>query len=73
MVEGDGCAKGFHPNKSDYYTAEGFVQRGTKCVKNRRRNLSNGRANTKSLRRIVAWDKQDKKLGKSLKSIARGR
>jgi len=70
---GDGCPQGFHPNKSDYMTKAGWVPAHSKCVRNRRRNLSNGRANTRSLRRIVAWDKQDRKLGKSLKSIARGR
>jgi len=41
---GGGCPQGFHPNKSDYMTQAGFVAQGTKCVRNRRRNLSNGRA-----------------------------
>jgi len=68
-----GCPQGFHPNKSDYMTKAGFVAEGTKCVRNRRRNLSNGRANTRSLRRMAAWDKQERKLGKTLKAIARGR
>jgi len=70
---GSGCPQGFHPNKSDYMTKAGFVAQGTKCVRNRRRNLSNGRANTRSLRRMAAWDKQERKLGKTLKAIARGR
>jgi len=70
---GDGCPQGFHPNKSDYMTKAGFVAEGTKCVRNRRRNLSNGRANTRSLRRMAAWDKQERRLGKTLKAIARGR
>jgi len=70
---GGGCPQGFHPNKSDYMTKAGFVAEGTKCVRNRRRNLSNGRANTRSLRRMAAWDKQERKLGKTLKLIARGR
>lgn len=68
-----GCPQGFHPNKSDYMTKDGFVEEGTKCVRNRRRNLSNGRANTRALRRMAAWDKQERKLGKTLKAIARGR
>jgi len=68
-----GCPQGFHPNKSDYMTKGGFVAAGSKCVRNRRRNLSNGRANTRSLRRMAAWDKQERKLGKTLKAIARGR
>jgi len=70
---GGGCPQGFHPNKSDYMTKAGFVAEGTKCVRNRRRNLSNGRANTRSLRRMAAWDKQERKLGATLKKIARGR
>jgi len=68
-----GCPSGFHPNKSSYMTASGFVAQGTKCVRNRRRNLSNGRANTRALRRMAAWDKQERKLGKTMKAIARGR
>jgi len=68
-----GCPSGFHPNKTSYMTQEGFVEQGTKCVRNRRRNLSNGRANTRAMRRMAAWDKQDRKLGSTLKKIARGR
>jgi len=70
---GGGCPSGFHPNKSSYMTKGGFVQKFSKCVRNRRRNLSNGRANTRALRRMAAWDKQERRLGKTLKSIARGR
>jgi len=70
---GGGCPQGFHPNKSDYMTTAGFVAQGSKCVRNRRRNLSNGRANTRALRRMAAWDKQERKLGKTMKAIARGR
>jgi len=70
---GDGCPQGFHPNKSDYMTKSGFVAKHSKCVRNRRRNLSNGRANTRALRRMAAWDKQERRLGSTLKKIARGR
>lgn len=72
-MTGNGCPSGFHPNKTDYMTQSGFVAAGSKCVKNRRRNLSNGRANTRSLRRLAAWDKQERKLSKTMKAIARGR
>jgi len=68
-----GCPSGFHPNKSTYMTQAGLVAKGTRCVRNRRRNLSNGRANTRALRRMAAWDKQERRLGKTLKAIARGR
>ncbi len=69
--ESMGCPKGMHPNRSSYHTAAGFVERGTICVRNRRRNLSNGRANTRALRRMAAWEKQDKKRRNTLKAIAR--
>jgi len=67
------CPSGFHPNKSSYMTMAGWVEKGSRCVRNRRRNLSNGRANTRALRRMAAWDKQERKLGKTMKAIARGR
>jgi len=72
-MAGSGCPSGFHPNKSSYMTQAGFVAAGSKCVRNRRRNLSNGRANTRALRRMAAWDKQERRLAKTLKAIARGR
>ena len=66
-----GCPKGFHINRSSYHTLAGFVEKGTMCVRNRRRNLSNGRANTRALRRMTAWEKQDKKRRQTLAAIAR--
>jgi len=72
-MSGNGCPSGYHPNKSNYMTAQGFVAKGSKCVRNRRRNLSNGRANTRALSRMAAWDKQERKLAKTLKAIVRGR
>jgi len=71
VFEGGGCPKGSHLNRSSYMTMAGFVEKGTKCVSNRRRNLSNGRANTRALRRMAAWEKQDKKRRNTLKAIAR--
>jgi len=65
-----GCPKGHHVNRASYHTAEGFVEKGTRCVRNRRRNLSNGRANIRALRRMAAWEKQDKKRRMVLKKIA---
>lgn len=64
---------GFHLNKSGYWTAQGYVPPRSKWVRNRRRNLSNGRANTRALRRLAAWDKQERHLSKTMKAIARGR
>lgn len=70
-LTGNGCQSGFHPNKTSYFTKEGFVEQGTKCVRNRRRNLSNGRANARALRRMSAWDKQERKRSVVLRRIAR--
>jgi len=66
-----GCPKGFHLNKAAYMTMAGAVAARSKCVRNRRRNLSNGSANTRALRRMAAWEKQDKKRRVTLKAIAR--
>lgn len=66
-----GCPSGYHPNKSSYSTKAGFVEKASKCVRNRRRNLSNGRANARALRRMAAWDKQERKRSTVLRKIAR--
>lgn len=70
---GAAAPSGYHLNKSGYWTSSGYVPKGTRYVRNRTRNLSNGRANTRALRRLAAWDKQERKLAKTMKSIARGR
>ena len=63
--------QGYHWNRSGYWTSQGYVAKGTKLVKNRKRNISNGPANMRALRRIVAWDKADRKRRTTLKRIAR--
>lgn len=48
-----GTAGGYHLNKSSYFLMDGtFIERGTKWVKNRRRNPGNMRALSRSLGRI---------------------
>lgn len=50
---GIGCPKGYHANKSAYYLMDGsFVEKGTKCVKNRRRNPMNARALSSAITRV---------------------
>lgn len=49
---GQGCGKGYHLNKTGYYTRQGYVAPGTRCVKNRRRNPLNPRALSRSISRI---------------------
>lgn len=55
------CPKGYQPNKSEYYTKAGFVGKGTRCVKIRRRNSLNPRALTRSLDRIKGFKNASKK------------
>lgn len=53
-----GCPSGFHPNKQGYFTqSEGWIPKGTKCVKNRRRNALNPKAAKRSLSRIRSLKK----------------
>ncbi len=60
---GGGCAVGFHPNKSDYFLKDGtFIQKGTLCVRNRRRNPLNPRAASRAIGRIEAAKKATSRL-----------
>lgn len=60
---GFGCAVGFHPNKSSYFLKDGtFIQKGTVCVKNRRRNPLNPRAASRAIGRIEAAKKATRSL-----------
>jgi len=57
------CAPGHRANKSDYFLKDGtFIQKGTKCVKNRRRNDLNPRALDRAMGRIVGAKKKEAKL-----------
>ncbi len=65
------CPSGWHPNKSTYMTLQGLVPKWSKCVKNRHRNVSNGPANQRALRRLAAWDRADRKRRATLRKIRR--
>jgi len=57
------CPSGFHPNKGGYFTLKsGFVEKGSKCVKNRRRNPMNPRALDRAIRRVDAGKSLQGKL-----------
>ena len=59
-----GTAGGFHLNKSDYFLKDGtFIARGSRWVKNRRRNPGNMRALSRSLGRIKSAKKMATVLG----------
>jgi len=69
------CAKGFHVNKSTYHLKDGTtVLRGTRCVKNRRRNNDNGRAAMRAARRLLGRKKSQDQIDRALRAFApRGR
>lgn len=48
---GAACPSGFHMNKGTYWTKQGVVYKGTRCVKNRRMNPTNARALGRAIRR----------------------
>jgi len=52
------CATGYHYNKTTYYSKKyGVIQKGTVCVKNRRRNPLNPRALSRSMARVKSAQK----------------
>jgi hypothetical protein len=60
---GSGCAQGHHPNRSGYFTRDGYVAKGTRCVRNRKRNPLNPRALDRSMSRLASAGKALKGLG----------
>jgi len=56
------CPSGFHPNKSSYFTQAGFVEKGSRCVKNRRRNPMNPRALDRAISRVDSGKRLQHKL-----------
>ena len=60
------CPSGFHANKSDYFLRDGtFVPKGSKCVRNRRRNPLNPKAASRAISRI----KSAKNTAKMLSNV----
>lgn len=52
------CAAGYHYNKTGYFTKRyGWIEKGTVCVKNRRRNPLNAKALNRAGRRLVSAKK----------------
>lgn len=59
-----GCPKGYRPNKSAYYTkSEGYIPKGTKCVRSRRMNSANPRALDRAMTRLNSAKRLQHKLG----------
>lgn len=71
VATGEACPKGFHLNKSGYYTArEGYIAPRSKCVRNRSRNNANGRALRRAVGRLQGFNGLVKSSRKSLKALA---
>lgn len=68
------CPSGFHANKSDYFLRDGtYVPKGSKCVKNRRRNPMNPRALDRAIGRMNSAKRLQSKLsGFSTKEYTAG-
>jgi hypothetical protein len=60
---GQGCGSGYHTNKTGYWTRQGFVPAGSKCVRNRKRNPLNPRAASRAMSRLSSAKKAAKFLG----------
>jgi hypothetical protein len=59
-----GCPRGYHPNKTGYYTSQGFVAPGSACVKNRKRNPLNPRAASRAMARLEGARKATRAISK---------
>jgi len=69
----NGCANGFHLNKSSYFLRNGtFVPEGSRCVRNRRRNQYNRSAATKAASRLKSLGTGLKTIKKSVGAASRG-
>ena len=64
LVTGGGeSLTGYHMNKSSYFLRDGtFVPKGTRAVKNRRRNPANARATSRAISRINGAKRMQSKL-----------
>ena len=64
-MAGKASSAGYHWNKSGYFLKDGtWIAKGTRQVKNRRRNPLNPRALDRSISRITSAKRASKKLGR---------
>ena len=70
---GTPCRSGFHYNKSGYFTKKyGYIEKGTVCVKNRKRNPLNPRAASRALSRLSSTRKAMKGIERLMHKIGGG-
>ncbi len=59
------CPSGHRPNKTSYFLNDGtFIEVGTRCVKNRKRNPLNPRALSKAMGRLTSAKLASKAMGR---------
>ena len=59
------CPKGYRPNKTSYFLKDGTrIEKGTKCVKNRRRNSLNPKAASRAMARLEGAKRAAKDLNR---------
>lgn len=63
--------RGYHLNRSGYFTKSGYVAPRSKYVRNRSRNFANGRALRRAIGRVKGFERLVKSSRKSLRSIAK--
>jgi len=62
-----GCPSGYHANKTSYFLKDGtYVPRGSRCVRNRRRNPLNFRALNRSISRVKQAHKTAQRIEKAI-------
>jgi len=62
---GGPAPSGYHWNKADYFLRDGtFIAKGTKLVKNRRRNPANSRATNRAISRVASAKKHASNLSR---------
>jgi len=60
-----GCPVGFRPNKTSYFLKSGqFVPKGSRCVRNRRRNSLNPKALSRAMSRLEGFKKASSRAGR---------
>lgn len=69
--------KGYHMNKTTYCTHAGWVAKGSKCVRNRRRNPLNPRALSRAMSRVASAQRAVKAIqlfaGAPARAAAKGK
>lgn len=63
--------RGYHLNKSGYYTKSGYVAPRSRYVRNRSRNFANGRALRRAIGRVKGFERLVKGSRKSLRTLAK--